>query len=90
VGKLRSLEDLHDLMADGPLRFKPEEVVYEEAPEGSAIRCAACLHYFHRAIDGLGMCEVVEEPGDEGILAGWRCQFQTLDDDVFPLMEEES
>lgn len=85
-----TLEDYETLMGQRIRKFDAEEVGYGPAPEGSAIICAACLHYFHRAIDGLAICEVVRiGEGDEPIAPNARCQFQTLTGDTFPILAGE-
>jgi hypothetical protein len=88
--EMATRRDYDDLVATRPYKFTPEEVGYEEAPEGSAIRCAACLHYFRRAIDGLATCEIMrsDETDSEGVRPDWRCLWQNVDGDVFPLQEE--
>lgn len=80
-----------DIINDRPEKFTPEEVGYEAAPLGSAIRCAGCRHYYIRAIDGFSVCEVMRSDltDIEGVRPDWRCQFQTVDGDVFPLLDEE-
>jgi hypothetical protein len=89
--KLATLEDYQELMEDRPRKFSPEEVAYEEAPKGSAIICAACIMYYRRAIDGLATCEIMrsEETDTEGVHPNWRCRFQSLDGDQFPLLEND-
>lgn len=73
-------------------RLTADEANYQEAPEGSAIRCCSCIRFLHRAIDNYGICEVVEIPeGDEaiGIRPDWRCSFYSVTGDTFPLLEDE-
>jgi hypothetical protein len=86
-----TLDEYREIVADRPEKFSAEEVGYEEAPEGSALRCAACLHYFRRAIDGFTTCEIFrsEETDTEGVKPDWRCRFYTVDGQVFPLLEEK-
>jgi hypothetical protein len=84
--------DYIKMMSTSPERFEPDEVNYQEAPDGSAIRCCSCIRYLHRAIDGYGICEVVDVPeGDEavGIRPDYRCSFQSVDGTSFPLLEAE-
>jgi hypothetical protein len=84
-------EEYEDLVQERPRKFTPEEVGYEEAPEGSSIRCAGCFHYYRRAVDGLAVCEIMrsDETDTKGVEPEWRCRFQTVDGDSFPLLEEE-
>ncbi len=90
MSELVTLAQYDALMADRPEKFTPEEVGYQAAPAGSALRCAACFHYYRRAIDGLATCEIMrsDETDSEGVRPDWRCQFQTLDGDVHPLIWE--
>jgi hypothetical protein len=80
-----------ELVEDRPRKFTPEEVGYGKAPEGSAIRCASCIHFFRRTIDGLSTCEIMRSTltDAEGVMPDWRCAFQTTDGDVFPLLDED-
>jgi hypothetical protein len=86
---MKTLADYQELVADRPSKFAPADVWYQKAPEGSAIICAACIHFYHRAIDGFSVCEILRSPETDrtGVRPDWRCQFQTLDGDVFPLLE---
>lgn len=86
-----SLEQYDQLVADRPIKYSPEEVGYQAAPEGSAIRCAGCFHFYQRATDHFGVCEIMrsEETDTEGVRPDWRCQFQTVDGEVHPLLEED-
>jgi hypothetical protein len=86
-----NLDEYAELIEERPRKFTPEEVGYVEAPEGSAIRCAGCLHYYRRAIDGFATCEIMrsDETDRSGVEPDYRCQFQTVDGVVFPLMEDE-
>jgi hypothetical protein len=87
-----TLDQYRDMIADRPDKFTPEEVGYDEAPEGSAMRCGVCRNYYRRATDNFAVCQVMrsDETDIDGVLPWWRCQFFTVDDDVFPLYEEES
>ena len=90
MADLVSIEKYAALVADRPDKFTPEEVGYQASPAGSAIRCSTCIHYYHRAIDGLATCEIMrsDETDEEGVRPDWRCQFQTFDGDTHPLLEE--
>jgi hypothetical protein len=85
-----TLDEYHELIADRVVKVTPEEVGYEAAPEGSALRCAGCLNYYRRSIDNFAVCQIMrsEETDVRGVHPDWRCQFFTVDDDVFPLYEE--
>jgi hypothetical protein len=87
---LVTLAAVLELYGERPFKFGPEQVGYGPAPEGSAIRCASCLSYFKRAIDGHAVCEIFrsEETDQEGVRPDYRCQFWTSDGDVYPLTEE--
>lgn len=89
--KMVSLEQVEDLIAERPRKFSAEDVRYEKAPEGSAIRCASCLKYFKRAVDNFGTCEIFrdEEADRDGVLPDWRCAFWSADGNVYPLVEEK-
>lgn len=91
MAKLVTLQQMRQLHAKRPEKFSPDEVGYEEAPEGSAIRCAGCIMYYRRSIDNLGVCQIMRDDftDDNGVYPDWRCQFQTVDGDVFPLLEED-
>lgn len=83
-------EDYEQLIADRPEKFTADEVNYREAPEGSSIACHACVHFYRRAVDGLSVCEIFrdEETDKAGVQPNYRCDFQTADGDVFPLLDE--
>jgi len=83
--------DYDALMLERPRKFTPDDVAYQPAPKGSELRCCACRSYFRRSIDGLTTCEVMrsDETDIEGVQPDWRCQFFTVDGDVFPLLEDE-
>ena len=91
MGERVSKEAYEQLISDRPEKFGREEVNYREAPVGSSIACHACVHYFRRAVDGFSTCEIFrdEETDKTGVLPDWRCDFQTADGMVFPLLEEE-
>jgi hypothetical protein len=78
------------IMADRPFKLRPEQVGYRDAPSGSAMRCAACLHLYVRAIDGHRVCELIrdDEIDLEGIRPDYRCDWFTVDGDVYPLAPE--
>jgi hypothetical protein len=86
-----SLDEYLDLLDDRPRKFTAKEVGYQAAPEGSVLRCATCLHFFHRAIDNFSVCEIFrsEETDRNGVKPHWRCGFWTLDGSVHPLLEKE-
>ena len=88
---MKTLSDYLELLNDRPAKWDEKEVNYLPAPEGSAIICAACRHYFRRAIDGFSVCEIMrsERTDREGVFPDWRCSFQTIDGMVFPLLESE-
>lgn len=83
-------EEVNALMDDRPEKFSPEEVNYQEAPQGSAMRCAACFHMYRRATDNHTVCELIrsEEIDEEGINPAWRCTWFSADGDVAPLSSE--
>lgn len=74
-------DDYLKLLDDRPVKFDAQQVGYEAAPEGSQMRCAACRHYYHRAIDGFAVCEVFrsDETDQEGVKPDWRCMFWNVD-----------
>lgn len=84
-------EEIDALMQERVRKLTPEEVNYQPAPEGSAMRCASCFHMYLRAIDAHSICELIrsEEIDNEGIKPNWRCLFWTVDSDVTPLAPEE-
>ena len=86
-----TLEDYREILDDRPVKFTAEEVGYQPAPEGSAMRCASCLHFYRRAIDGFSVCEIFrdEQTDRDGVLPDWRCRFWTVDSEVHPLLEAE-
>jgi hypothetical protein len=86
-----TLADYEALVEDRPVKFTPEEVGYQPAPQGSAIRCANCFHYWRRSIDGMAVCEIMRSPevDEYGVRPDWRCRFQTVDGDSHPLLEPE-
>lgn len=79
-----------EVMSDRPEKLSADDVEYGPAPEGSAMRCSACLHYFRRAIDGFTTCELFRnrETDANGVRPDFRCGFYTLDGQVFPLQED--
>jgi len=87
-----NLDDYHSLINNRPIKADAEEVDYEPAPEGSAMRCASCIHLYRRATDGFGVCEIFrdEQTDEEGIDPAYRCKFWSVDGEVMPLLEEES
>ncbi len=89
--KLATPADYQNILDDRPEKFDEEQVGYGPAPEGSAMRCAACLHYFRRAIDGFAVCEIFrsEKADAEGVLPDWRCVFYTINGTVHPLYPED-
>jgi hypothetical protein len=84
-----TLNDYLELIEDRPRKFTPAEVGYVEAPEGSAITCNGCLHYYRRGIDGHSTCEIMrdERTDREGVRPDWRCRFQTVDGSSWPLVD---
>jgi hypothetical protein len=78
------------VLADRPKKLNADEVGYQRAPAGSAIRCNNCIHFFRRAVDNFTVCEIFrdEETDTYGVRPDWRCQFQTVDLNVYPLLEE--
>lgn len=84
-----SLEKYFDVLDDRPYKFTAKQVGYKEAPEGSQMRCASCLHFFRRAIDDFSVCEIFrdEETDADGVKPHWRCGFWTVDGQVHPLLE---
>ena len=84
-------QDVKKIIEDRPWKFSAEDVGYTAAPEGSVMRCASCLRYFRRAIDGHATCEIFrsEEVDEHGVDPAYRCSFFTVDGDIFPLLEEE-
>jgi hypothetical protein len=84
-----SLTQYFEIIDDRPKKFTAKQVGYKPAPEGSAMRCAACIHFFVRAIDHFSVCEIFrsEETDANGVKPHWRCAFYTLDGDVHPLIE---
>ncbi len=89
---MKTLSEYLELLNDRPKKWSESEVNYLPAPEGSAMRCTACLHYFRRAIDGFSTCEIMrsERTDREGVFPDWRCSFWTVTGDVFPLLDKES
>ena len=87
---LVSTKEVERLLDDRPAKFNGDEVGYEAAPEGSAIRCASCHHLYRRATDGFGVCELFrdEQTDQEGINPGFRCAFWSSDGAVRPLLPE--
>ncbi len=86
-----SLSDYLKMLEDRPVKFTPDEVGYGKAPEGSAMRCGICHHFYRRATDGFSTCEIMrsEETDAKGVEPHYRCMFYTLDAMVHPLLEEE-
>jgi hypothetical protein len=86
-----NLDKYLEIISDRPYKLNAEEVKYEKAPEGSVLRCASCLHYFRRAIDGFAVCEIFrnEETDTNGVKPDWRCVFWNIDADVYPLYDAE-
>ena len=86
-----TLKRYFEILDNRPYKFDADAVGYQAAPAGSVIRCAGCLHYFRRAIDGFAVCEIFrsEETDRDGVRPDYRCRFQTVDGDVFPLLPEE-
>jgi hypothetical protein len=89
--QMKPIDRYIEIVSDRPVKMDAKEAKYTQAAEGSFLRCAACLHYFRRAIDGFAVCEIFrdEESDREGVLPDWRCQFWTCDGDVFPLLERD-
>jgi hypothetical protein len=85
------LEKYYEIIAERPRKLNAAQVGYAATPDGSVMRCAACLHFYRRAIDGFGTCEIFrdEETDVVGILPNWRCSFWTVDGDVFPFQPED-
>ena len=88
---MKTLTEYLELLNDRPKKFSEAEVNYIPVPEGSAIRCSACLHYYRRAIDGFAVCEIMrsERTDREGVFPDWRCSFWTVDGIVFPMLDRE-
>lgn len=84
------LQQYLQVIEDRPYKLTAEQVQYGPAPEGSVFRCAGCLHYFRRAIDGFAVCEVFrdKETDENGVRPDFRCAFWSVDGDVHPLLEE--
>ena len=85
-----TLAEYETIVADRPRKATAEEVEYRVAEAGSPYRCSGCHHYYRRATDGFAVCEIFrsEETDEMGVKPDWRCRFQTVDGDVFPLLEE--
>jgi hypothetical protein len=86
-----TVEEVEAVLADRPYKLSAKDVGYQVAPEGSAMRCAACHHLYRRATDGFGVCELFRDDATdaEGIDPGFRCYFWSADGTVRPLIEEE-
>lgn len=91
MAKEIGLAEMLELYDERPKKFSAEQVGYEVAPEGSAMRCASCLHYYRRATDGFAVCEIFrsEETDEDGVKPDWRCKFWSSDPGQVPLLEEE-
>ena len=84
-----TLKKYQQVITDRPFKLSAEQVGYVEAPEGSVMRCAACIHFFRRAIDNFSTCEIFRSPETdaEGVRPDYRCQFWSVDGDVHPFIE---
>jgi hypothetical protein len=80
------------ILDDRPRKFNAKQVDYGPAPQGSVMRCAACFHYFRRAVDGFTTCEIFRDDQTDagGVRPDYRCGFWTVDGDVHPFVEEET
>jgi len=89
---MAELNDYIKILEDRPKKMNAEEVEYEPAVEGSFFRCASCLHYFGRRIDGFTTCEIFrdEQTDREGVRPDFRCKFWTSDGTVHPFLGEET
>ena len=87
---MADLSDYLKVLEDRPWKMNAEDVEYGPAPEGSYMRCANCIHYFGRRIDGFTTCEIFRdlETDTNGVRPDFRCKFYTIDGDVHPLLEE--
>lgn len=86
-----TLEEMLELYEERPRKLSTEQVGYEAAPEGSALRCSACRRFYLRAIDNFGTCEILRSDvtDEEGVRPDFRCRFWTCDGTVYPLYEDE-
>jgi len=85
------IEKYFEIMLDRPKKLNEDDVEFEPAPEGSAMRCGSCINYYRRATDGRAVCQIFRssEVDDHGVPPDWRCRFWTVTGDVFPLLPEE-
>lgn len=83
-------EEIDELMLERCRKLSPEDVQYEQAPEGSAFRCSSCSHGYSRHSDGFPICELIrsEEIDIDGIRPDFRCNWWSVDNDIYPLTEE--
>lgn len=87
---LASWKKVADTLDDRPKKLSAEEVGYQPAPEGSAMRCGACHHFYRRATDSFSVCELFrsEETDKDGVDPSYRCHFYSTDGMVYPFTEE--
>lgn len=83
------LDTYREIIADRPHKLTAEQVGYRKADVGEP-QCKGCKHFFERRLDKFGVCEIFrsEQTDEDGINPNWTCQFQTVDMEKFPLLEE--
>jgi len=76
------------LIENRPFKFGAEDVNYQDG-EGEH-RCATCIHFFTRKVDGFHTCEIFRpsEDGEESVIENYRCDFWSDDGEDFPYQKE--
>jgi hypothetical protein len=82
-----SLQKYRELIEERPRKFDAEEVNYTKDAEGKKQICFHCIHFFRRAIDDYGVCEIFrsEETDEEGVKPDAVCDLFTKNGESFPL-----
>ena len=79
-----SFSDYESMMSDRPKKFTPEQVNYRDA-DSLHIRCLRCVHFYQRARDLYGVCEIMRPKDDEPVNPDYFCDFFSTDGEEFPL-----
>jgi hypothetical protein len=82
-----SFDSYRRLIENRPFKFDEEEVNYRKSTGEE--KCGGCAHYFTRALDKFGVCEIFRPTeGEESVLANYVCDFHNVNGEDYPLLQD--
>ncbi len=82
-----SKEAYNRLTENRPYKFDAKEVNYRDA-DGDE-KCAGCLHFYTRKVDGFHTCEIFRPADDSSVDPAYVCDFHSVNGTDFPLLDED-